>query len=438
MTYQDNTYYYITNIRGDVVALLDRYGNEAASYKYDIYGNPTITNPNNLPNPFLYQGAYATFYDSEFTMYGMGARHYDPKIMRFISRDFNHGSLTNTMSQNLYIHCYNNPIGYKDPSGFSPSCGGHSSFKGNNDTGESSMPEDNNDILSTNDPSYYIQDNAMEETWKFCLENNIFKDTKEDMEKFVSLWNQANNVRTRMQKYGGTDDKYDMKIAFWTCYWNDKAKLGLEGTELVSMANLMKGIMYEESTMGATAHHNEGLMQVNTFGAMSETHWVEDGFYKKWNGRLGEDDNAGIYAGIAHWCMDYSGFAFGPDQLNRDFNDFIGDIKSGKNPIHNKSIWKKATYRYGAGSDNDQRIKAIDPNLNYSDLVFDLVEKGRDPHFHQEGSRWVRNTSQVWNTKRGTGINMYNPVIYEEIYKRQDLTAKQKNELMNDANIDLP
>jgi hypothetical protein len=33
---------------------------------------------------------------------------------------------------------------------------------------------------------------------------------------------------------------------------------------------------------------------------------------------------------------------------------------------------------------------------------------------------------------------MYNPVIYEEIYKRQDLTAKQKNELMNDANIDLP
>ncbi len=128
MTYQDTTYFFVTNIRGDVTALLSSSGNEVASYRYDVWGNPTITNPNNLPNPFLYQGAYATFYDEEFTMYGMGARHYNPKTMRFISRDKNHGTMSNTMSQNLYIHCYNNPIGYKDPTGFSPACGGKVNF----------------------------------------------------------------------------------------------------------------------------------------------------------------------------------------------------------------------------------------------------------------------------------------------------------------------
>jgi RHS repeat-associated protein len=140
MTVGESTYFYVQNIRGDVVALMDSSGNQVASYTYDTWGKPTISNPNNLPNPFLYQGSYATFYDDEFGMYGMGARHYNPITMRFISRDLNHGTLTNTMSQNLYIYCYNNPLGFKDPSGFSPvSCGVEGGL-----TGDTGMPYSTN------------------------------------------------------------------------------------------------------------------------------------------------------------------------------------------------------------------------------------------------------------------------------------------------------
>lgn len=88
MTHNNNTYFYIQNIRGDVVALMDSNGSQVASYIYDTWGVPTISNPNNLPNPFPYQGSYATFYDDEFGMYGIGARHYNPNTMRFVSRDF--------------------------------------------------------------------------------------------------------------------------------------------------------------------------------------------------------------------------------------------------------------------------------------------------------------------------------------------------------------
>ncbi|MCE5176310.1 MAG: RHS repeat-associated core domain-containing protein [Caldisericales bacterium] len=403
MTYQNNTYYYITNIRGDVVALLDRYGNEAASYKYDIWGNPTITNPNNLPNPFLYQGAYTTFHDSEFAMYGMGARHYDPKTMRFISRDFNHGSLTNTMSQNLYIHCYNNPIGYKDPSGFSPSCGGRSNLRGSNDTDNFGPGDDPNPRPDGTPPEPQLT-KEQQELWDWCEENGIEFSSKA---QFIKLWHQAGDVAEKMQKYvSNQNDDLDFSIAFWACYWNDKAKLGLNTEGCIELANWIKGITYVESSYGTNRSEKaqyEGLMGVegNTLADAIKTGYVDKSFmgklevvgYDKNNNPIygykngaklwGEDRNynASLYAGIACFIKQVGAKTEGVGVQN--FTDFKRLIQGKLNASGgNLDNYARAMTSYGGFNGFVQNYYEGASTRNwendnpYGNAIKDIVNKG--------------------------------------------------------------
>ncbi|HPI84659.1 MAG TPA: RHS repeat-associated core domain-containing protein, partial [Caldisericia bacterium] len=313
MNYKNNTYFYIINIRGDVEAILDTNGNEVASYSYGVWGVPTITNPNSLPNPFLYQGAYGNIWDSEIELYYMNARHYDPSIGRFITQDREHGTLTNTMSQNLYIYCYNNPYAFTDSSGFAvdPGIGGPS-------------PMTKDDLTA-----------EQRELYEWLEEYDDYSGT---IEEFLDLWDKSQDVADRMQKYDNDEEnKYDFKIAFMACYWNDKGAVGLSGDSLISFANLMKGICYMETELGNLGHYKEGLFQVSTLKDLSTSGWISKKLYNDYNNKLGTNPNAGIFTGIAHWLKDYSGWAAtGEDELDMNFNDF----KAIKNKIHTKEIWK--------------------------------------------------------------------------------------------------
>jgi len=387
MTYQSNTYFYVTNIRGDVTALIDVDGNQVASYKYDVWGNPTITNPNNIPNPFLYQGAYATFYDLEFLMYGMGARHYNPNTMRFTSRDANHGTITNTMSQNLYIYCYNNPIGYKDPSGFDAVCGG-GSFRGRNND-PFSVGFNPNPIA---DGAGFVTRNQILEAWDFICENKITDSEGKQYtwDKFLKIWNQAEEVARRMQKYTNQKDDLDRSIAFWTCLWNDKAGLGLNTDGCIELANFVKGITYIETGYGnySDKGKTDGLMQVEakTLNDAIQTGYVDKSFssliyqHKNKKGELvwdyvegkglwtdQSDFNASLYAGIGCFLKQVGGKIMGGVQ---NLTDLTKSIKGKLNP---------------SGGNLDYYSKAMTAYGGYNGFVIDYYDDGRsDEHWVTE------------------------------------------------------
>ena len=53
------TYYYITNLQGDVMYLVDASGNEVAAYDYDPYGKIiSATGSMAEVNPLRYRGYY--------------------------------------------------------------------------------------------------------------------------------------------------------------------------------------------------------------------------------------------------------------------------------------------------------------------------------------------------------------------------------------------
>ena len=53
-------------------------------------------------------------------LYYYGARHYDPDLGRFLTRDPYSGKLVNPQSLNQYTYCYNNPLLFVDPDGRDP------------------------------------------------------------------------------------------------------------------------------------------------------------------------------------------------------------------------------------------------------------------------------------------------------------------------------
>ena len=102
-------YYYITNLQGDVLRLVDASGNTVASYSYDPYGKVlTATGTLANTNPLRYRGYY---YDTETGLYYVSSRYYDPEIGRWISFDVIlvvDGSTL--LGYNLFSYCCNTPI----------------------------------------------------------------------------------------------------------------------------------------------------------------------------------------------------------------------------------------------------------------------------------------------------------------------------------------
>jgi len=142
------TYYYITNLQGDVMYMVDAVGNQVAEYEYDPYGkiirvvdataNASSSNGEdetedvqpyaNIPtepedttktlaelNPLRYRGYY---YDNdELGFYYLQSRYYDPTICRFINADGYASTGQGLVGYNMFAYCNNSPIYYVDSQG---------------------------------------------------------------------------------------------------------------------------------------------------------------------------------------------------------------------------------------------------------------------------------------------------------------------------------
>jgi len=106
-----NSYYYLFDGLGSVVAVTDGTGAAADTYTYDPYGQVTPGGSNSVPNPWQYTGGYL---DSETGLVKLGQRYYDPTLGRFTQQD-------PVPSGNLYVYVGDNPVNFTDPTGlFNP------------------------------------------------------------------------------------------------------------------------------------------------------------------------------------------------------------------------------------------------------------------------------------------------------------------------------
>ena len=109
------TYYYITNLQGDVMYLVDSNGNQVAAYTYDPYGKIlSATGAMAEINPLRYRGYY---YDSETGFYYLQSRYYDPNTCRFINADSYASTGQGLMGYNMFAYCGNNPVNRDDQTG---------------------------------------------------------------------------------------------------------------------------------------------------------------------------------------------------------------------------------------------------------------------------------------------------------------------------------
>ena len=128
-SYNGTMYFYVKNLQGDVIRIIDLAGTEVASYVYDAWGNikdtkgePTIREI----NPIRYRGYV---YDTETSLYYLQSRYYDPFTGRFLNADIYCDTGTSTpLSTNMFAYCENNPILNVDFDGYMSAAAAASSF----------------------------------------------------------------------------------------------------------------------------------------------------------------------------------------------------------------------------------------------------------------------------------------------------------------------
>ena len=109
------TYYYVLNLQGDVVKLVEADGTLAAEYSYDAWGKVlSATGSMARINPLRYRGYY---YDGETGFYYLQSRYYDPANRRFINADTYASTGQGFIGANMFAYCNNNPIRYADHNG---------------------------------------------------------------------------------------------------------------------------------------------------------------------------------------------------------------------------------------------------------------------------------------------------------------------------------
>ena len=119
VTFNNTVYYYVKNLQGDVIAILNGSGSTVVQYTYDAWGSilsMSDTSGVNLGtiNPLRYR---SYVYDTESGLYYLQSRYYDPEVGRFINADIvvDTGAL---LGHNLFAYCENTPVICKDDSGY--------------------------------------------------------------------------------------------------------------------------------------------------------------------------------------------------------------------------------------------------------------------------------------------------------------------------------
>ena len=118
--YDNQIFYYVLNLQGDVIAIITHWGAAYGTYTYDAWGN-VISQSGSIAsiNPIRYRGYY---YDSETGLYYLGSRYYDPAVKRFINADGAAFATINPYSngltdKNYFAYCDNNPVSRSDDGG---------------------------------------------------------------------------------------------------------------------------------------------------------------------------------------------------------------------------------------------------------------------------------------------------------------------------------
>ncbi len=118
LSYNGKMFYYVKNLQGDIVKILDEDGNEKASFVYNAWGNILSQSDDELAsiNPLRYRGYV---YDEDTTMYYLQTRYYDPTTGRFINADDTAfiGSSGTAIGDNIYTYCENDPVNNVDYTG---------------------------------------------------------------------------------------------------------------------------------------------------------------------------------------------------------------------------------------------------------------------------------------------------------------------------------
>ena len=122
VAYGDDVYYYVTNLQGDVVAIIDADGNIKVEYTYDAWGKIlSISGPMadtlGAVNPLTYRGYV---YDAETDLYYVSSRYYNSGVGRWINADTTDLLTVTPMGltdKNLFAYCDNNPVVRADHGG---------------------------------------------------------------------------------------------------------------------------------------------------------------------------------------------------------------------------------------------------------------------------------------------------------------------------------
>ena len=119
-------FFYVKNIQGDVLKIVNPSGQTVVSFTYDAWGNFTLT-PNSESdrteitfaaafNPIFYRGY---LFDYETGLYYLQSRYYNPEMGRFVNSDSDKccNPEYNLVASNLYTYCLNRPTRFTDTTG---------------------------------------------------------------------------------------------------------------------------------------------------------------------------------------------------------------------------------------------------------------------------------------------------------------------------------
>ena len=122
LIYEGVEYYYMKNVQGDIIGIVDAEGVIQAVYTYEPFGKLfSIETKSGFlrydgdwsvggMNPIRYRGYY---YDYDTKLYYLNSRYYDPDVGRFINADDTDTLLCSPYEltdKNLFAYCDNNPI----------------------------------------------------------------------------------------------------------------------------------------------------------------------------------------------------------------------------------------------------------------------------------------------------------------------------------------
>ena len=140
-------YYFIKNLQGDVIAIVDKDAQTVAKYSYDAWGVCTVTQDSvdiATINPFRYRGYY---YDDEIGLYYLQSRYYNPIVGRFVNADNTSVAFFfDSLNFNLFAYCDNSMTNDFDSSGYA-------SFRTRNNTLNKFV-----EALEKSIPNLYTQD----------------------------------------------------------------------------------------------------------------------------------------------------------------------------------------------------------------------------------------------------------------------------------------